>query len=146
MLVRDLSGRPLGAPVIYPGSVERTAFAEREEEKGYALCEFLPSGDGSGSLLASEFVPLPTRPMVSLVLQADAHTAEGLTIELRRRLAKLHPEAVVRVQVQGTLLPEAQRALSASKLRAMTPASMNVTVSYPSDVRSARARQRTAPR
>ena len=33
VLTQDLGGRPLGAPVFYPGSVERTAFAEEGESK-----------------------------------------------------------------------------------------------------------------
>jgi len=32
-ITHDLAGRKLPAPVIYPGSTERTSFAEREEEK-----------------------------------------------------------------------------------------------------------------
>ena len=34
VLTHDLASRPFAAPVIYPGSVERTSFAERDEKKG----------------------------------------------------------------------------------------------------------------
>ncbi|MCM2256694.1 MAG: metallophosphoesterase, partial [Vicinamibacteria bacterium] len=37
VLRRDLRERPLPAPVVYAGSVERTSFAERDEPKGYVL-------------------------------------------------------------------------------------------------------------
>ena len=34
VLSKDLTGRPLAAPVCYPGSMERTSFAERDETQG----------------------------------------------------------------------------------------------------------------
>ncbi len=40
VLTHDLGGQPLAAPVFYPGSVERTSFAERDEPKGYVWLEF----------------------------------------------------------------------------------------------------------
>ena len=39
VLTCDLGGRPLAAPVLYPGSIERTSFAEKDEEKGYLVLE-----------------------------------------------------------------------------------------------------------
>lgn len=39
VLTTDLSGRPLAAPVFYPGSTERTSSAERNEAKGYVTME-----------------------------------------------------------------------------------------------------------
>ena len=41
VLTHDLGGRPMAAPVFYPGSVERTSFAERDEPKGYVWLEFI---------------------------------------------------------------------------------------------------------
>ena len=43
ILTHDLAGRPLPAPVIYPGSIERTSFAERNESKHYAMASISPS-------------------------------------------------------------------------------------------------------
>ncbi|MFC2025934.1 exonuclease SbcCD subunit D [Chloroflexota bacterium] len=37
ILTRDLQGQKIAAPVIYPGSIERTSFAERYEEKSYVI-------------------------------------------------------------------------------------------------------------
>ena len=37
VLNRDLAGKRLAAPVLYPGSVERTSLAERDETKGYLI-------------------------------------------------------------------------------------------------------------
>jgi DNA repair protein SbcD/Mre11 len=61
VLTRDLSQRPLAAPVLYPGSIERTSRAERFEEKGYLRVEVAPGGRPSW-----RFVELPTQPMSEL--------------------------------------------------------------------------------
>ena len=53
VLRRDLRGRPLPAPVVYAGSVERTSFAERDEVKGYAMLA-IEAGGRSGRLVACE--------------------------------------------------------------------------------------------
>ncbi len=143
LLTHDLGGHRFAAPVVYPGSVERTAFAEREEQKGYVTAQFSPSDNGNGTLLDVQFAPLPARPMVSFVLQAEGQSATALTLHLQRRLAKLDAEAVVRIQVRGTLSSDAQRVLSAASLRSLAPHSMNVTVSYPPGTWSARNVRRT---
>jgi exonuclease SbcD len=128
VLKHDLGGRPLAAPVVYPGSIERTSFAERSEEKGYMLVEVgLPTSD-HGCSVDVEFVPLPARPMISLVLEPAKLGGESVTEHLRKRLSALDPDAVVRVQVRGAELAEAGRALSAARLRELAPPSMNVSL------------------
>ena len=62
VLQRDLRGRPLPAPVIYCGSVERTSIAERKETKGFVTME-LDAGAPGGRLCSWRFHPLPTRPV-----------------------------------------------------------------------------------
>ena len=50
VLTADLGGRPFPAPVLYPGSVERTSFAEKDEPKGYMILELdaSPAGGAHG--------------------------------------------------------------------------------------------------
>jgi DNA repair exonuclease SbcCD nuclease subunit len=106
------------APVLYPGSVERTSFVEREEEKGYLMLRFEP-GPAGGRLAAWRFVRLPTRPMAVFGLDgARADFADAL----RRRLARCVADSVVRVDVRG------EAPLSAGEVRALAPATMNVTL------------------
>src|SRR5690606_8450567 len=45
-LTTDLRGQPLDVPVLYPGSVERTAFAEMGEPKGYMIVHVDAEGEG----------------------------------------------------------------------------------------------------
>jgi len=110
------------APVLYPGSVERTSFQERREEKGYLLLRAEPGPDG-GRLADWRFVPLPTRPM--RVVELDAHGLGPARLEarLRARLAACDPDAVVRVDLAGATL-------RAGFVRSLAPPGMNVTQRY----------------
>jgi DNA repair exonuclease SbcCD nuclease subunit len=130
-LTRDLRGRALGAPVIYPGSVERTSFAERNEDKGYVIADFIPTENGRGELVGCRFHELSARPMVCFDLQVDAMSPQELSALLRERFAALDPHAVVRIRVVGSMSPEVQQSLSAPQLRCVAPKTMNVSVTYP---------------
>ncbi len=128
VLTHDLAGQPMAAPVIYPGSVERSSFAEREEEKAYALVTLALSDEGSGRLVEARFVPLPARPMVRLLLNPGGRAPEALVDYVQGRLAALDPDAVVRIQLRGTGVEQARAVLTAATLRDLAPASMNVTL------------------
>jgi exonuclease SbcD len=52
-------------PVVYSGSIDRTDFSERNEEKGFVLVK-LAKGKAD-----YEFVPVPTRPFVEIDVDAD---------------------------------------------------------------------------
>ena len=125
VLTHDLNKRPLAAPVIYPGSVERTSFAERAEEKGYAILTLVPT-EGKIALAGVSFVPLPARPMVSLEFEPAAPDGEALRSQLIGRLRCLDPDSVVRIQVRGRFKKEALAMLGADYLRTIAPASMNI--------------------
>ncbi len=125
-LTRDLNGRPLAAPVIYPGSVERTSFAERTEEKGYVILTIDLSDGVDGRPLQVSFVPLPARPMVSLTLEPTEPDSQTLRDHLASRLQALDPESVVRVQLRGPNSNQAHKILNAAYLRQLAPPSMNI--------------------
>lgn len=137
MLTHDLRGLALSAPVIYPGSVERTAFAERFEEKHYVIAEFVPTEDGKGHLADVSFVPLPSRPMHSIELDVTGLGGEDVELVVKEELAALEPDSVVRFRVQGDVSEHVRSVLEAAKLRELAPPSMNVTVSYPRQVKTA---------
>ena len=121
-LSRALDGKPLPAPVFYPGSVERTSFAERRETKGYLVLRFRPGAAG-GHLDGYEFFPLPARPMFRVAVEESvADPMEAL----RLRLSALPADAIVRVHVSGN---RACR-LSAALLREMSPAGMDVELAW----------------
>jgi len=128
VLTTDLAGRRLAAPVLYPGSIERTSFAERSEDKGYLRLRVRP-GPGGGRLAGWRFEPLPARPMQVVDLDVDRLNAPELRIRLGRALQECHPEGVVRVDLTGRLAEGAERVLSAASVRSLAPPTMNVTVS-----------------
>jgi DNA repair exonuclease SbcCD nuclease subunit len=136
VLKTDLRGRPLAAPVLYPGSIERTSFAEKDEPKGYLRVRIGTRGPVRGRLLGWSFHELPARPMVQLDLDGDDLREAGLQgLEpqawLREKLSGLDPEGVVRFRVRGEVPSEWRGLLSAPSLRKLAPETMNVEVSFP---------------
>ncbi len=124
VLRRDLRGRPLNAPVIYAGSIERTSFAERDETKGWVMATLSPGGAG-GRLVSLEFRPLPARPMrVHELIETDPVSLER---EIRAAIAAAPPDVVLQLRVPEGLA--GADVLRAARLRALTPPTANVTVS-----------------
>ena len=108
----------LRVPVFYPGSVERTSFAERHETKGYLVLRIRPGAAG-GRVEGYDFHSLPARPMFRITVEASASV-------LRQRLAALPADAIVRVRVSGNATPSITSAL----LRELAPAGMNVDLAW----------------
>jgi exonuclease SbcD len=128
VLTHDLGRRPLAAPVIYPGSVERTSFAERTEDKGYMVLTIGLSGRDKGVLLEASFVPLPARPMVSLAVEPTDTDISLLRAHLAGELQQLDPDSVVRVILQGPQAEKARQILSVALLRELAPPTMNISL------------------
>ncbi len=116
-----LPGRP---PVLYAGSVERTAYQERDEPKGCLELCFEPGDDG-GLLLAWRFRELPARPMFER--QLHARSAPALLALAEEATASTPRDAVLRLRVDA---PEDVLAtLTAARLQALAPPEMNVELS-----------------
>jgi DNA repair exonuclease SbcCD nuclease subunit len=98
-------------PVIYAGSIERTAFVEKDEPKGFFVIELAGHASNPAKLRAHDlrFVRLPARDMFEL--------ASDDRDELTHLLEGLPSDAVVRV---STSLP-------AFALRACAPPTMTIT-------------------
>jgi DNA repair protein SbcD/Mre11 len=124
VLRRDLRGRPLSAPVIYAGSVERTSFAERDEPKGFVIA-IIGAGGTGGRLLGCEFRPLPARPMRVHEVKGTP-TGSDLEREVRAVIAAAPPDVVLQLRVPNGLA--GADALQAARLRSLAPATANVSV------------------
>ena len=124
VLTHDLRGRALGAPVLYPGSIERTSIAEADEDKGFLLVEI--ALDDAGARLSWQFQSLPARPLVRWSLDLDACDDSELELRLRALITDAPDDAVLTIRVDGTMTPHAARLLSAANLRALAPPTMNV--------------------
>ena len=131
-LTTDLRGRRLDAPVLYPGAIERTSIAEIDEPKGFMVVHIGESG------ARWEFRRLPARPMVRKELAVDGMSPRTLDSEIRAIIANAPPDAVLWIRVSGPLTDEHLPVVSARRLRAIAPDTMNVELS------SAWLRPRTA--
>ncbi len=143
VLRSDLRGRPLSTPVLYPGSVERTAFAEMNEAKGFMLLEFEAGGTG-GRLVREVFVPLPARPMVRRTLHPKAGpgpnwTRADLEAQISAALDDAPRDAVLRMRVHGRVPSDVRGALAAPRLRSLSPPEMNLEVVLAEELEGRRA-------
>lgn len=136
-LTHDLSGGELAAPVLYPGSVERTSQAERDEAKGYLILEFGEEPRG-GSLVSAQFHELPARPMFSLSIDGEELTAGALENRLLRELGALPVDAVVQIRLLGDLDREALDVIRAANLHRLSPPTMTVALRVASASRAFR--------
>lgn len=134
-LTRSLTGQRLPVPVIYPGSIERTSFAERFEEKYYVLIKLVRGTKGLNQAVG--FHKLPSRPMVKIEIPTQDRTLIQIQDFVRTRLFELDADAIARLHLIGPKAEQFQSAFTAADLRALAPESMNVSLAngrrYPRD-------------
>jgi exonuclease SbcD len=126
-LTQDLMGRHLGSPVFYPGSIDRTSFAERYEKKGYLTLEFETEGPAVGILKQWKFHKLPARPMIQLELNVVGMSSTQIKSLIQIRLHELPQDSVVKLNVYGKISESAMAVLRAPSLRALAPSTMNIS-------------------
>ena len=108
-------------PILYPGSIERTAFAEKDEEKGFY--EILIKEDKS---ISYEFKNIYARPMVDIFLENNNYTIESLKEEIFQRVKGVPEDSIIRFKMKNlSSLP----LLSVKLLDAVIPSTMNYQVS-----------------
>lgn len=126
-LTRDLDGRTLAVPVSYPGSIERTSFAEMDEPKGYLAGRIVPAARPG---IEWEFRNLPARPMVTVDVERTTWTPRTLRTAVHEVIGRADPGAILRIRVGGEVSTAAGRAVGLTPLRAMAPSSMNVEIVF----------------
>src|SRR5690606_34292625 len=99
VLTTDRRGRPLDVPVLYAGSVERTAYAEMGEGKGYLLVD-VEVQDGRPRV-TWDARALYARPMVSVEVDVAGRSGEEVDRAVREIVAGMPEDAVLRVRVTG---------------------------------------------
>ncbi len=127
-LTHALDGKPLTTPIIYPGSIERTSFAERDEEKHYVLLKIDPFFKNPRPQI--EFHPLPTRPMRKLEIPTTGLHLPQFDNLIRQKIAPLDPNTILRIQLTGPNAESFERALPAHHLRTLAPPTMNISLAY----------------
>jgi DNA repair protein SbcD/Mre11 len=126
VITRDLRGRPVVTPVLYPGSVERTTLAEVGEPKGFLVVHVAAAGETGR--VRWEFRRLSARPMIVEELSTSGLSTAALESLVRAAVAAAPPDAVLRIHVAGDVAGAALRVLSAPYLRTFAPPTMNVEI------------------
>ena len=112
-------------PVIYPGSIERTSFQERTEEKGFYEIIYTKRDNGEWKMKELNFKILPTRPMIDIELSRQMNEEE-LTKFLISEIDKIDENSIVRLKVKNeNLIP----LLKSEFLREIFPETMNYELS-----------------
>jgi DNA repair exonuclease SbcCD nuclease subunit len=121
-----LHARDQRPPVYYPGAIERTSFAERDEPKGFFEIVFGQSRRDLWAVAEARFIELPARPMVDVVVSAETGP-DGLHATLESASRRLPADSVVRVLSDDEGI---RAAATAALLRSAFPATMNVQVGW----------------
>jgi exonuclease SbcD len=125
---RQVLGNPMKSDlnyplVIYPGSTERTSFAEKDEKKGFYELIF-SEVMGFWKLVQLEFIGLPARPMVDLHLDGTV-TAENLADYIQSRITGVNPDSIIRLKCSQDTSLEVIGRVSGKFLREILPVTMN---------------------
>ena len=133
VLTADLNQKPLNTPVLYPGSIERTSFAEMQEKKGCLHVTLHKHPHLLRPELSWEFKELDSRPMVRLRIQSKhMQTPKLFRRQLHHHLHRLDPHSIVRLQIQGPVKDECLPLLRAESLRKLCPREMNISLRFTS--------------
>lgn len=124
VLTSDLARRPLATPVLYPGSLERTAFAEMGEPKGFLIVRVSPIA----RRLAWEFQELPTRPMFRREVSPIGMSEAALEATVHDIIASAPADAVLSIRMTAALTEDQWRVVSSERLRQIAPPTMNVEI------------------
>lgn len=118
-------------PVIYSGSVERTALAEKDESKGYVMLEGCLDGQSDRMITwRHRFIDLPARPMKQLQWDATGMSLQDFRQKYAGLMRSLPADAIVYLKLVNGADSGLEGQLPAARLRSWTPASMNVRLQW----------------
>ena len=130
VLTTNLQAKALGVPVFYPGSIDRTSFAEKNEKKGYLILEIDSEASRESILRQWQFHKLPVRPMIQLNLHASNMKNPELRSWIETRLAVLPEDSIVKLKIHDSVSQQAMQVLNAAALRTLAPPTMNINAVF----------------
>lgn len=80
-------------PFIYPGSIERTSFAEKDEVKGFTILEFFEQKPP-----AVIFKELPSRTMHAFTISHKSIDRDSVEDNVRSEVIELPQDAIVKIE------------------------------------------------
>ena len=108
-------------PIIYPGSIERTSFAEKDEEKGFYEIEFNDKLE-----YTYKFIQLNSRPMIDIVLEKENYSTQILKDEIVSSISTLTSDSIIRFKMPNK---ENLSLLNTKFLNELIPSTMNYQIS-----------------
>lgn len=107
-------------PILYPGSIERTAFAEKDEEKGFYEIEI-----EKDKTISYNFKKLYARPMVDVLLENENYTFNSLKREILQKIKEISDDSIIRFKLKNT---KNINLLNVKFLDQILPATMNYQI------------------
>lgn len=107
-------------PIIYPGSIERTAFAEKDEVKGFYEIRIRDKNN-----IEYDFISLPTRPMIDLIFKDVIYSSKDIIKEMNFKVSSLPKDSIVRIKF---LHPGNINLLNSILLEQIFPKTMNYQI------------------
>ncbi len=123
VLTRNLKGNGIKTPVLYPGAIERTSFAEKNETKGYMTVELEP-----GRKPAWSFHPLESSPMFKLYIDASELSGGSFIEMIEAEVKQLPHDSIIKILVYGEISSEVIKSMRAESMRRVIPESMHATI------------------
>ena len=113
--------------MIKEGSKEGASWAEKDEPKGFYELTIGRDAAGSWRLHKLDFMELPSRPMVELAIDPRIEHP-NLSSYHQARVARLDPNAIVRLKCDSFAVGSIGEKLTAAFLPSVFPPSMNVEI------------------
>lgn len=107
-------------PIIYPGSIERTAFAEKEETKG-----FYEININDRKEIAYQFKELYARPMLDVILENYIYSPSSLKADIHDQIKDIPNDSILRFKMKNS---ELLKLLNVRFLDEIIPSTMNYQV------------------
>lgn len=127
---KDLKGEKLEVPVFYPGSIERTSFAEKDEKKGYLTLDIEKTESRRAGIKSWKFNELYARPMITVEISAEGMNIEQFREWLKMRFKELPADSIVKLKIRGNINKDTLKVLNSESLRSIIPVTMNVELAY----------------
>ncbi len=128
VLENDLTGQELPVEVFYPGSIERTSFAEAGEEKGFIIFDIHGSGGQKGRIKSWQFNKLPARQMVKIEVDLNNMDLNSTDKLFQSIIPTLPDGGIIKFVIQGELDKTVTGFFNADNMRKLLPENLNYSV------------------